>query len=230
MELTGTRQIAADRATVWAALNDPAILKEAIPGCQEMSGNPDDGFEATVKQKVGPVSATFKGAVQLSNVVVGESYTITGEGKGGAAGFAKGGADVRLEDAEGGTLLTYDVKASVGGKLAQLGSRLIDGFAKKMADQFFENFKNAVEGPAPAGEAEPAQVATAEPAAAPQAAAVAAPEAPVQQAAAVAAPAAPAPQPAAVAAAPAPKPAPAAVQAAPAKKPGWFARLFRRKG
>jgi carbon monoxide dehydrogenase subunit G len=230
MELTGTRQIAADRATVWAALNDPAILKEAIPGCQEMSGNPDDGFEATVKQKVGPVSATFKGAVQLSNVVVGESYTIIGEGKGGAAGFAKGGADVRLEDAEGGTLLTYDVKASVGGKLAQLGSRLIDGFAKKMADQFFENFKNAVEGPAPAGEAEPAQVATAEPAAAPQAAAVAAPEAPVQQAAAVAAPAAPAPQPAAVAAAPAPKPAPAAVQAAPAKKPGWFARLFRRKG
>jgi hypothetical protein len=230
MELTGTRQIAADRATVWAALNDPAILKEAIPGCQEMSGNPDDGFEATVKQKVGPVSATFKGAVQLSNVVVGESYTITGEGKGGAAGFAKGGADVRLEDAEGGTLLTYDVKASVGGKLAQLGSRLIDGFAKKMADQFFENFKNAVEGPAPAGEAEPAQVATAEPAAAPQAAAVAAPEAPVQQAAAVAAPAAPAPQPAAVAAAPAPKPAPAAVQAAPAKKPGWFARLFGRKG
>jgi carbon monoxide dehydrogenase subunit G len=230
MELTGTRQIAADRATVWAALNDPAILKEAIPGCQEMSGNPDDGFEATVKQKVGPVSATFKGAVQLSNVVVGESYTITGEGKGGAAGFAKGGADVRLEDAEGGTLLTYDVKASVGGKLAQLGSRLIDGFAKKMADQFFENFKNAVEGPAPEGEAEPAPVATAEPAAAPQAAAVAAPEAPVQQAAAVAAPAAPAPQPAAVAAAPAPKPAPAAVQAAPAKKPGWFARLFRRKG
>jgi uncharacterized protein len=150
MELTGTRLIAADRATVWAALNDPEILKEAIPGCQEMSGNPEEGFAATVKQKVGPVSATFKGAVQLSNVVVGESYTISGEGKGGAAGFAKGGADVRLEDAEGGTLLTYDVKASVGGKLAQLGSRLIDGFAKKMADQFFEDFQKAVEGPAPA--------------------------------------------------------------------------------
>jgi uncharacterized protein len=148
MELTGTRHIAADRATVWAALNDPEVLKAAIPGCQEMTGSPEDGFEAVVKQKVGPVSATFKGAVQLSNVVPGESYTITGEGKGGAAGFAKGGADVRLEDKDGGTLLTYDVRANVGGKLAQLGSRIIDGFAKKMADQFFDSFRAAVEGPA----------------------------------------------------------------------------------
>ncbi len=152
MELTGSRQIAADRATVWAALNDPEVLKAAIPGCQVMSGSPEAGFTATVKQKVGPVSATFQGAVQLTNVVPGESYTITGEGKGGAAGFAKGGADVRLEDADGGTLLTYDVRANVGGKLAQLGSRLIDGFAKKLADQFFENFKNALEGPPPAAE------------------------------------------------------------------------------
>ncbi len=158
MELTGSRQIAADRATVWAALNDPEVLKAAIPGCQVMSGSPEAGFTATIKQKVGPVSATFQGAVQLTNVVPGESYTITGEGKGGAAGFAKGGADVRLEDADGGTLLTYDVRANVGGKLAQLGSRLIDGFAKKMADQFFENFKNAVEGPPPAV-AEPAVAA-----------------------------------------------------------------------
>ncbi len=157
MELTGSRQIAADRATVWAALNDPEVLKAAIPGCQSMSGDPENGFEATVKQKVGPVSATFHGAVRLSNVDPGASYTISGEGKGGAAGFAKGGADVRLEDADGGTLLSYDVRANVGGKLAQLGSRLIDGFAKKLADQFFENFKNAVEGPAVAAEtAEPA--------------------------------------------------------------------------
>ncbi len=147
MELTGSRQIAADRATVWAALNDPEVLKAAIPGCQEMSGSPESGFEATVKQKVGPVSATFHGAVQLTNVVAGESYTISGEGKGGAAGFAKGGADVKLEDTDGGTLLSYVVTANVGGKLAQLGSRLIDGFAKKMADQFFENFQKAVEGP-----------------------------------------------------------------------------------
>ena len=156
MELTGSRQIAADRAAVWAALNDPEALKAAIPGCQAMSGSPESGFAATVKQKVGPVSATFNGAVQLTNVVPGASYTISGEGKGGAAGFAKGGADVRLEDKDGGTLLTYDVKANVGGKLAQLGSRLIDGFAKKMADQFFENFQKAVEGPPPEAVAEAA--------------------------------------------------------------------------
>jgi uncharacterized protein len=149
MELTGSRQIAADRQTVWSALNDPEILKASIPGCQEMTGSPEEGFEATVKQKVGPVSATFRGSVALSNVVPGESYTISGEGKGGAAGFAKGGADVRLEDFEGGTVLTYGAKANVGGKLAQLGSRIIDGFAKKMADQFFDNFKRAVEAPAP---------------------------------------------------------------------------------
>lgn len=147
MELTGTRQIAADRATVWAALNDAEVLKAAIPGCQELTGDPDSGFEATVKQKVGPVSATFHGKVALSNVVEGVSYTIAGEGKGGAAGFAKGAADVRLEEVEGGTQLVYDVKANVGGKIAQLGSRLIDGFAKKMADQFFENFQQAIEGP-----------------------------------------------------------------------------------
>ncbi len=147
MEMQGERLIAAPRDKVWAALNDVEILKASIPGCQEMSGTAADGFEATVKQKIGPVSATFKGAVALSDVRAGESYTISGEGKGGAAGFAKGGADVRLADAEGGTLLSYDVKASVGGKLAQLGSRLIDGAAKKLADQFFENFQEAVEGP-----------------------------------------------------------------------------------
>jgi len=148
MEMNGSREIAAPRDQVWAALNDPKILKACIPGCQEMSGSAEEGFTATVKQKVGPVSATFKGHVKLSDVVPGESYTISGEGKGGTAGFAKGGADVRLEESSGGTLLSYDVKASVGGKLAQLGSRLIDGFSKKMADQFFENFQRAVEGPA----------------------------------------------------------------------------------
>ncbi|MEL6679123.1 MAG: carbon monoxide dehydrogenase subunit G [Pseudomonadota bacterium] len=148
MELTGTRTIAADRATVWAALNDAEVLKACIPGAQELTGSPEDGFEAVVVQKVGPVKATFKGAVALENVVAGESYTIVGEGKGGAAGFAKGAADVKLTDVEGGTELAYEVDAKVGGKLAQLGSRLIDGFAKKMADQFFERFQNAVEGPA----------------------------------------------------------------------------------
>ncbi|WP_424931993.1 CoxG family protein [Amaricoccus macauensis] len=147
MNLNGSRIIAADRATVWSALNDPEILKACIPGCQEMTGSPEEGFEAVVVQKVGPVKATFKGAVQLSNVVVPESCTISGEGKGGAAGFAKGAADVKLSDAEEGTELFYEVEAKVGGKLAQLGSRIIDGFAKKMADQFFENFKSQVEGP-----------------------------------------------------------------------------------
>ncbi|RMF36992.1 MAG: carbon monoxide dehydrogenase [Alphaproteobacteria bacterium] len=147
MELTGQRIIAADRATVWAALNDPEILKEAIPGCQSMTGTPEEGFEAVVVQKVGPVKATFKGSVALSDIVPGESYTISGEGKGGAAGFAKGGARVRLADHEEGTELTYEVEAKIGGKLAQLGSRIIDGFAKKMADQFFDKFATAVEGP-----------------------------------------------------------------------------------
>jgi hypothetical protein len=227
MELQGSRQIAADRATVWAALNDPEVLKAAIPGCQEMSGSAAEGFEATVKQKVGPVSATFHGKVELSNVVEGESYTISGEGKGGAAGFAKGGADVRLEDAEGGTLLIYDVKASVGGKLAQLGSRLIDGFAKKMADQFFENFQKAVEGPAAAAAETPA----AEPAAAPEPVSEPAPAAAPAPAEPVAAAPAPEPRPeprAEPRPAPRPQPAPAA-QPAPAKKPGFFARLFGRK-
>ncbi|MEM9044741.1 MAG: carbon monoxide dehydrogenase subunit G [Pseudomonadota bacterium] len=148
MEMSGERQIAASRKTVWEALNDPEVLKTCIPGCQEMLKE-GDGFSATVKQKVGPVSATFKGAVTLSNVVAGESYTISGEGKGGAAGFAKGGADVALSDQDGGTLLTYKAEAKVGGKIAQLGGRLINGFAKKMADQFFDKFQETVGGPAP---------------------------------------------------------------------------------
>jgi uncharacterized protein len=150
MNLSGSRMIAADRQTVWAALNDPAVLKACIPGCQELSGSPEDGFEAVVVQKVGPVKATFKGAVSLSDVVAGESYRIAGEGKGGAAGFAKGGARVRLADAAEGTELGYDVEAKVGGKLAQLGGRIVDGFAKKMADEFFERLQAAVEAPDPA--------------------------------------------------------------------------------
>ena len=148
MEMNGTRQIAAPREVVWAALNDPEVLKAAILGCESLTGSPEEGFEATVKQKVGPVSATFNGKVQLSDIEPPTSYTISGEGKGGAAGYARGGARVRLEDAEGGTLLSYEVTANDGGKIAQLGSRLIDGFAKKMADSFFDNFRVAVEPPA----------------------------------------------------------------------------------
>lgn len=157
MEMSGSRVIRADRMAVWAALNDAEVLRQAVPGCTEMSGSAEDGFEAVVTQKIGPVKATFRGAVSLSDVVAGESYRISGEGKGGAAGFAKGGADVRLSDAEDGTLLEYDVQANVGGKLAQLGSRLIDGVARKLADQFFENFDRIV-----TGEADPAESVDAE--------------------------------------------------------------------
>ncbi|TCP44058.1 CoxG family protein [Rhodovulum marinum] len=158
MELTGSRVIAADRAAVWERLTDPDTLKACIPGCEELEGSIADGFEATVKQKVGPVKATFRGAVTVSDLVPEQSYTISGEGKGGVAGFAKGRADVRLEDTEeGGTELIYDVHAEVGGKLAQLGSRLIHGTARRLADQFFDNFATAVEGPAEEKEGEAAE-------------------------------------------------------------------------
>lgn len=148
MELQATRIIAADRGAVWAALNDADVLQACIPGCSELTGSPEEGFAATVTQKVGPVKATFRGEVTLSDIVPGESYTISGEGKGGVAGFAKGSASVRLSDAEtGGTALHYDVQAKVGGKIAQLGSRLVDSFAQKMADQFFERFQARLEAP-----------------------------------------------------------------------------------
>ncbi len=161
MELAASRLIAADRAAVWAALNDPAVLQAAIPGCSELTGTPEEGFEAVVTQKIGPVKATFRGAVTLSEVVEGESYRIAGEGKGGAAGFAKGGARVRLSDAEGGTQLDYEVEASVGGKLAQLGSRLIDGVARRLADQFFDNLQAQLAPDVAAAEAEAVEVAEA---------------------------------------------------------------------
>lgn len=148
MELTGSRIINADRATVWAHLNDADTLRACIPGCEELTGSPEDGFEAVVKQKVGPVKATFKGAVTLADVNAPESYRIVGEGKGGVAGFAKGSADVQLVDVDGGTELNYTVDAAVGGKLAQLGSRVVGGFARKMADEFFDRFQSVVQGDA----------------------------------------------------------------------------------
>lgn len=146
MEMNGSRVIAADRDTVWKHLNSAETLEKCIPGCEELHGSPEDGFEAVVKQKVGPVKATFKGGVTLEDINAPESYRIVGEGKGGVAGFAKGGADVRLEEVEGGTELFYDVDAKVGGKLAQLGSRIVNGFAKKMVDSFFTRFEAVVEG------------------------------------------------------------------------------------
>jgi carbon monoxide dehydrogenase subunit G len=151
MTMTGEVTLPAERPKVWALLNDPDVLKSAIPGCESLEKTGDNGFAAVVKTKIGPVSATFKGKVELSDIVPLVGYTIKGEGEGGVAGFAKGGAKVRLADAPGGTLLSYDVEANVGGKIAQLGSRLIDGVAKSMADKFFSSFAaaaSAAAGPA----------------------------------------------------------------------------------
>jgi carbon monoxide dehydrogenase subunit G len=156
MDMTGEYRIPASREKVWQALNDPQTLKASLPGCESLEKISDKEFAATVVAKVGPVKAKFNGNVTLSNLNPPESYTISGEGKGGAAGFAKGGADVRLAEEGEATVLTYTAKADVGGKLAQLGSRLIDGTAKKMADEFFGNFSQQVAPAAPEAAAEPA--------------------------------------------------------------------------
>ncbi len=147
MDLIGSKKIAASKTVVWQAILSADVLMACVPGCTEMSGTPEDGFEATVVQKVGPVKATFKGVVTLSDMAAPTSLTLTGEGKGGAAGFAKGGAKVHLVQEGDDTVLHYNVEAKVGGKLAQLGSRIIDGFAKKMADQFFSNLRSQIESP-----------------------------------------------------------------------------------
>ena len=140
LELSGEYEIAAPRQRVWALLNDPAVLKECIPGCETLTADGDDAFAATVVLKIGPIKARFSGEVTLSDKVVPESYTITGEGKGGVVGFAKGSANVHLAENGGATVLSYDVTADVGGKIAQLGSRLIASTSKKLADQFFGKF------------------------------------------------------------------------------------------
>ncbi len=140
MTMQGEVALPADRATVWAALNDPVILKAAIPGCEALEKVSDTEFQAVAKVAVGPVKATFKGGVNLTDLDPPNGYTIGGEGQGGVAGWAKGSAKVRLEEIEGGTRLIYDVDANVGGKIAQLGGRLINGVAKKYADTFFSNF------------------------------------------------------------------------------------------
>jgi carbon monoxide dehydrogenase subunit G len=147
MKLSDTRDIKADPKVVWDAILNPEVLKDCIPGCESMTGSIADGYEAVVKQKVGPVSATFTGLVQLTDIVEGRSLKISGEGKGGVAGFAKGGANVSFEPITGGTRLTYEAEANVGGKIAQLGGRIIDSFAKKLADEFFSRFQAAVEEP-----------------------------------------------------------------------------------
>ena len=169
MDLTGEYRIPAPRETVWAALNNPDILKACIPGCQELNKTSDTELVAKVVAKIGPVKATFGGKVTLSDLDPPNGYTISGEGQGGAAGFAKGGAKVRLEPADGGTVtvLHYAADAQIGGKLAQIGSRLVEGTAKKLADEFFAAFA--------------AQAAAAAPTATPAAAAPAAASQPVSQ-------------------------------------------------
>jgi uncharacterized protein len=146
MTMNGEVQLAAPRDVVWTKLNDPEVLKASIPGCEELERTEDNGFRATVKVKVGPVSARFKGRVTLSDLDPPNGYKINGEGEGGVAGFAKGGASVKLAEKDGGTLLNYEVEAQIGGKLAQLGQRLINGTSKKLADEFFANFAKAVQG------------------------------------------------------------------------------------
>lgn len=156
MDMKGSYDIAAPREAVWDALNDVEVLKACIPGCETITKHSDTELEATVSAKVGPVKAKFTGAVTLSDMDPPNGYTISGQGKGGAAGFAKGGAHVSLVEIDTGTQLSYVVNANVGGKLAQIGSRLIDSTAKKMADQFFSKLseeaaaKAAALDPAPA--------------------------------------------------------------------------------
>ncbi len=150
MDMTGERRIPAPRQTVWEALNDTQVLKACIPGCESLEKLENGDLKASASVKIGPISAKFAGKVQLLDLDPPNSYRIDGEGAGGVAGFAKGGATVRLADDGAGTLLSYDVKAQVGGKIAQLGARLIDATAKQMADAFFTRFSDTVAAMAPA--------------------------------------------------------------------------------
>jgi hypothetical protein len=174
MEIKGEYKIAAPRDKVFSALNDPAVLQACIPGCESLEKTSDTEMKAKVRLRIGPVSATFTGKVTLSDIDPPNGYRISGEGQGGVAGFAKGGAVVTLRDDGGATVLDYNVDAQVGGKIAQVGARLIDGTARKLADEFFGKFAAMVGGPpaaAVAGTPSAAEAPSAAPAPAPSAAA-----------------------------------------------------------
>jgi carbon monoxide dehydrogenase subunit G len=174
MEIKGEYKIAAPRDKVFSALNDPAVLQACIPGCESLEKASDTEMKAKVRLRIGPVSATFTGKVTLSDIDPPNGYKISGEGQGGVAGFAKGGAVVTLRDDGGATVLDYNVDAQVGGKIAQVGARLIDGTARKLADEFFGKFAAMVGGPpaaAVAGTPSSAETPSAAPAPAPSAAA-----------------------------------------------------------
>lgn len=144
LEMSGEYVLPRDRATVYAALNDPEMLKRCIPGCEQLEKLSDADFAAVVKMTIGPVSARFKGKLRLEDLDPPNGYRIVGEGEGGVAGFARGGAKVRLVEVPEGTKLAYDAEAQVGGKIAQLGQRLLAGTARKIADKFFGNFTAAL--------------------------------------------------------------------------------------
>ena len=147
MTMNGECELPVTRETVWEKLNDPATLKACIPGCEQLDKLSDTEFQAVATTKIGPVKARFKGKVTLSDLDPPNSYKISGQGDGGVAGFAKGGATVKLAPKNGGTLLSYTVEAQVGGKIAQIGQRLINGAAKKLADDFFKKFAETVAPP-----------------------------------------------------------------------------------
>jgi len=149
MDMSGDRLIAASKDKVWAALNDPDVLRACIPGCESIEKLSETEMKAVAAVKLGPIAARFSGKVLLSDLDPPNGYTISGEGQGGVAGFAKGGAVVKLTDEEGGTKLAYQVNAQIGGKMAQLGARLIDSTAKQMAETFFSKFSALVAPPAP---------------------------------------------------------------------------------
>lgn len=155
MDFSGRYAIPAPPETVWAAINDPEVLKACIPGCQTMTKTDETHFEAAVLLKIGPVKATFKGKVGLEELEPPRRCILKGEGQGGVAGFARGEAEVVLAAEDGGTALTYTAKANVGGKLAQIGQRLIDGAAKQLADEFFAKFAAVIAGAAGTAAPEP---------------------------------------------------------------------------